>query len=313
MKMLKYFILVAVAALLSVLAAVSCIRGGKLDSIIITPDNPIIAIGTKQQFKATAHFTDGTALTWTSAANWTSSNPDAVAIGNVTGSFGVATSLTGTGAFTIIATDPANGIEDSTTLIVAEPDALELTPANAFMAIGTTHQFIAAALFSNTSGTQNLSSFATWKTTVPSVATVSGTGLVTANTATAGSTELVSEYTFTDPDTDLVSRISDTTIITITETALDSITVTSVPAVDPLTIMVGQTMQFIAMGNYPGSTATRDFTQSVSWTSSDSNVANISNIPGSNGFATGISTGTTIITATDPITNKLGSITLTIQ
>ncbi|WP_157068268.1 Ig-like domain-containing protein, partial [Legionella gratiana] len=54
--------------------------------------------------------------------------------------------------------------------------------------------------------------------------------------------------------------------------------------------------QFTAIGTFSDA-STQDLTSSVSWSSSSIATATISNVSGSNGFATGVASGTTTITA----------------
>ncbi len=69
-------------------------------------------------------------------------------------------------------------------------------------------------------------------------------------------------------------------------------------ALTPLNLSLprGTVQQFTATGTYSDG-STQDLTTSVSWTSSDTSVATISNASGSNGSATSIAAGTTTITA----------------
>jgi hypothetical protein len=62
-------------------------------------------------------------------------------------------------------------------------------------------------------------------------------------------------------------------------------------------ISPGSTQQFMAMGSFSDGT-TQDVTTQVTWASANSAIATISNAPGSQGLATGVSVGTTTITAT---------------
>ena len=78
------------------------------------------------------------------------------------------------------------------------------------------------------------------------------------------------------------------------------------------TIAKGMPQQFTAMGTYADAT-TGDVTESVTWSSSTPSVATISNAYGSQGRATSIGMGSTIITATDLATNISGSTVLTIS
>jgi 6-phosphogluconolactonase (cycloisomerase 2 family) len=88
------------------------------------------------------------------------------------------------------------------------------------------------------------------------------------------------------------------------QTASQAYTVTIAPlvisslAVQPSspTILVGGVQQFIAVATLPNG-STQNLTTSVTWSSSDTTVATISNAPGNQGFATGVSVGTVTITA----------------
>ena len=300
MKILKYCILIAAVISVAAMGSVSCLRGGTLSSITVTPANPTIAYETKQQFTATATFSDGTTLNWTTAATWKSSDDSSAVISNTTGSNGIATSLASgtTGTITITATDAVNNISGTATLHIANPQSIAVTPSNPFMAIGTTYQFTATAAFPD-NNEQNLTSFATW-TTIPVTgsATVSSTGLVTAGTTT-GTTDITA--------TDFISNITGSATLTVTETPLLSITVGPINQVISLAAMSQQ--QFTATGNYTDGSAP-DFTPSVTWSSSNLEVATISNTAGSNGLASAVAAGSTTITATDPITSKSESTTL---
>jgi hypothetical protein len=315
MRILRYGRIVAVALLAAAMGFMSCSRGGKLASISVTPANPTIATGSKQQFKAVATFSDGTAIDWTTAAIWSSSDSAAVTIGNSLGTHGLATSLLSgtTNTITITATDTANNISGSATLYIALPLSIAITPANPYMAINKTHQFKATATLPDlstggaTTITQDLTSLPTLSWSVDNsadltTAATSGAGLVTAGTIT-GTVTITADY--------LVSSISGTTILTVTDTPLDSITLDP----DNTTITQGTTQKFTAKGTFNGTTV--DLTSSVTWHSSNTGVATVSNEAGTYGLATALPTGatgttTTTIRATDPITGISKSTTLNV-
>ena len=94
-----------------------------------------------------------------------------------------------------------------------------------------------------------------------------------------------------------------------TAITLDSIEITSTSSL----IAQGSTEQFSATGTFSDGT-TQAMTTSVTWSSSDTNVAMISNLAGSAGLATStrVTVGTTIITATDPASGISGSTMLTV-
>jgi len=306
MKILKYGGIVVATLLAASIGFMSCgNRGGTLASITVSPSGPTIARGTKHQFTAMATFSNGTLLDWTTAANWTSDN-SAVTISNSFGSYGLATSLaTGTnGTFTITATDTANHISGTATLTVVDPISITITPNAPFMAKNTTHQFKATATLALATGstptiTQDLTSSPTLSWIVDNTTTtttISSTGLVTSGTTTG--TVTIKAF-----DIYSASTPTATTTLTVTDTPLESILVSAVTE----TIPQGAQQQFTAQGTFKNNPTPLDLTSSVTWHSSNTGVATISNEAGTYGLATALDTGatgttTTTIRATDPIT-----------
>jgi N-acetylneuraminic acid mutarotase len=97
-----------------------------LTNIVVTPANPIIGVGTNQQFTATGNYADGSSHVLTNGspnAIWSSSSP-AVASINTNG---LATGLTN-GVTTITAT--SGNVSNNTTLTVVLPPAITTQPTN---------------------------------------------------------------------------------------------------------------------------------------------------------------------------------------
>jgi uncharacterized protein YjdB len=154
-------------------------------------------------------------------------------------------------------------------------DAISVTPSASSIAFGTTQQFKAMGSFSDGSS-QDITSSVTWSSSDNTIATISGSGLATP----------VKHGLVTIKATK--SGINGSTGLTIT-TVLSSIAVSpGAPAVN-----VGASTQFTATGTYEDNTA-QDITNSVTWSSSDSTKATISNT----GLASGIKGGQTTIKAT---------------
>ncbi len=86
---------------------------------------------------------------------------------------------------------------------------------------------------------------------------------------------------------------------------LQSVTVATTTA----SIAAGATSQFTATGKYSNGTS-QDVTATANWTSATTSVATISNTSGSIGLATGVSAGTSVITAT--LSGVSGTSTLTV-
>ena len=92
--------------------------------------------------------------------------------------------------------------------------------------------------------------------------------------------------------TDPASTIKGQTTLTVTAAELVSLAITPT---DP-SIALGSTQQFTATGTYTDST-TQDLTAAVTWSSSDSGIATVSNVSGSQGLATSVAQGTVTIGA----------------
>jgi YVTN family beta-propeller protein len=165
----------------------------ELLSIKVTPTNPSIAKGTKQQFTATGTFTDSTTQDLTDQVTWSSSYSFVATISNTSGSRGLATGL-GVGFTKIKAIDPKSGKNNTAGLNVTGPDLLSIrvTPTNPSIAKGTKQQFTATGAFTD-STKQNLTDQVTWSSSNSNVATISNTsgskGLAT--TIIVGSTKIL--------------------------------------------------------------------------------------------------------------------------
>jgi hypothetical protein len=220
-----------VVAMMLAATFTGCADGGKMAAIVISPETSVIAEGTTQQFEATAFFSDGTAMAWTTAVAWTIT-PDEDAAGTATigtafGSYGLVTSSSGTGDFTVTATDAANGLRATARVHVRRPD-IAITPAKAYMPFNNgvnlnySHQFTATGtmFISENTGTTivDLTSSVTWTTVPPSdsaAASVAPGGLVTTSTTTTGPVIVNVEYIVSGT---VVSTA--TTTLTVTEEEL---------------------------------------------------------------------------------------------
>ena len=256
-----------------------------LVALAITPTNPVIALGTKQQFTATGTYTDNTTQDLTTAVTWSSSNTGIAAVSNATGSHGLATSMA-QGNVGIGAT--LNGITTSTQLTVSPAAlvSLAITPTNPTIALGTTQQFTATGTYTDNT-TQDLTAAVTWSSSDSGIATVSNAagshGLATS--AAQGSVTIGAT----------LNGVATSTQLTVSPAALVALAITPTnPA-----IALGTKQQFTATGTYTDNT-TQDLTTAVTWSSSDSGIAAVSNAAGSEGLATSVAVGTTTIGVIEP-------------
>ncbi len=162
---------------------------------------------------------------------------------------------------------------------------IAVTPSNPNVAAGIPVQFTATGTLSNNPTPQNVTSFVTWNSTNPSVASISNTpgkqGLATWGSATGSSLITASS-----------GSLSASTTLTVTPAQLVSITV--VPATS--SIPTGTTEKYAATGKFSDNSS-QNISTTVTWNSSRPDVASVSNTTGSQGIATSVASGTTMIKA----------------
>src|SRR5581483_9213105 len=148
-----------------------------LVSIAVSPAAPSISAGQQQLFTATGTFSDGSTQPLSSVL-WSSSSSVVAPVSGDATNPGVAASAT-QGTTTITAS--AVGISGSATLTVGPPTlvSIAISPQNAAIATGTTDQFTATGTYTDGS-TQDLTSTASWSSSLTSAASINGSGLATA-------------------------------------------------------------------------------------------------------------------------------------
>ena len=253
-----------------------------LVSIEVTPADPVIALGTETQLKATGIYSDNSKQDLTPSVEWHSSDDTVVTV-----SHGLARSVGRGSAVIGAASGSVSGIiTGSRTLNVTSAAlvSIHVTPVNPNAALGTSTQFTATGIFSDDSA-QDLTSQVTWGSSPGSVAAVSNAadsrGLATS--FEMGSTAISAT----------LDSVTGSTDLTVTSAVLVSIQVTPTnPG-----LAKGTTRQFTATGIYSDH-STQDLTKQVTWSTSNTSVASVSNAAGSNGLATALAVGTAEVGAT---------------
>jgi hypothetical protein len=157
-------------------------------------------------------------------------------------------------------------------------DSVQVTPAAQSLAVGQTVQFTATGIYGNANhpATQNITSVVTWTSSLPSVATVSSSGLATA--VSAGTT------TITASATGFAGPVNSTAGLTVTGST-GGTAGGSGASILSLTIIpsgivfgsLGDSGQFLAIGTFSTAPTVRDVTNSVTWLTSEPNKYPVTN------------------------------------
>jgi hypothetical protein len=287
----------------------SCEAPASLTSITVTPSTANIAVGTTVQLTATGTYSHGShptvTLDITDQVTWASTSLDVATVSSTglvtgvgSGSIPITASATG---FTGLVTGSADitvasGVGSSTEVV-----SLAILPGSQSVASPTeTSQFL--AIGTTLSGaTLNLTTQSVWLSSSVSVATVgASTGLATA--VGQGSTTITAIYTNTD-QTVVTGSATFAVLGGITE---QIVSLSIIPSAQALS-STGQTGQFTAIGTSGSTGNTEDVTNSaqLTWSSSIPSIATItSGLTAGNGLASGVSPGTTYITAQWTNTDK---------
>ena len=244
-----------------------------LSSIAISPASPNnLVVGAAQHFTATGTFADGSLMDITSQVTWASATAN---IATITAG-GVATGVkTGTDKITAAL---AGITSQPVALNVISLSAIFVTPVSpANMGVGSTQHFTATGSYSDGS-TADFTSQVVWSSSNSAVVTIASGGIATA--AGGGTANITATFG------GLTSQP-----VTIMVKVLSAITIE--PATSPRNLNVGASLTFVAVGIFSDGSMS-DITSQVIWISSNTNIATIL----SNGSATGVASGTAMISAT---------------
>lgn len=261
-----------------------------LTSIEITAVNSTIAATTSTRLTATGNYSglfkrDITAqVTWSSDAPTVANKFTTAAATNQ--AWVTSGSVPGTANLTATVTNTSGTVVSATfklTVTAAAIQSMTIKQVNPSIHKGQNFQFTAEGAFSDTT-TQDMTFDANWTSSDPTVASIS-------NAAGSNGFAQTSQATIVGPTTitAIFGGKSDTSVLTVTDPLLQSITVSPVnPSVLSLS-----TANFTATGNYSDK-STADITSQVAWSSSDTSKATIA----ATGVATTLAQGTTNISAT---------------
>ncbi len=238
-----------------------------------------IPVGIETQFFAHGIFSDGSQLDFTDKVVWNSSDENIAYIRNTQTGTGIVQALV-PGEVKIKAS--YNNISAATTLTVSDPNiaTLEIQPSILELAKGTQAEIIVTGIFSN-GDKLNLTNFVVFTSSNSNVNILDNTNTYVYATTEGGSTITAS---YQDVSIDLE--------VTVNNAVLEKLEIFAAS----LQIPVTRKMQLSATGIFSDGSK-QDLSKVVSWTSSDSSVANISNVDSTAGILQGVRGGQVLITA----------------
>jgi uncharacterized protein YjdB len=247
------------------------------------------------KFIATGIFSDTTTRDLTSQALWTSSNEAAATVSNADATKGIATSAANSGTTNITA-KVGTVTSDLFELEVTDDtvESIEVKPANSSLGLGQTQQFTATGIFSGDLPSQDITKRVTWSSADETIATISNA---------ADSKGLAVTQSISDTPVAITAAfngVEGSTNLTVTDAALLSIEISPDDSVLPKTF----TRALKATGSYSDGSV-KDVTAEVTWSSSSSSIATVSNATATKGVVRGGSAGTATITATRLLTNNV--------
>lgn len=270
--------LFSLIALLGACGGGSSSSGGPsvtLSSLTITPQTKQFAVGTTEQFTATARYSNGATEDVSSRVNWLSAE-ESIASVNATG---LASGLS-KGKTTITASfqgKTASTATDGVTISDASMTELQISPQDTNIAKGLSKQYNATGIFSDGSH-QDVSATVQWLSSKPSIATISASGLATSK---AVGTSLISAS---------LGNFTDSANLVVGAATLQQIEISPASAI----IAKGLSKKFTATGAYSDGSRT-DISNNVTWQSADTTLLAVD----SSGLATAKAIGDPIaLTAT---------------
>ena len=252
-----------------------------LTSINVTPAEVTAGLGTKLPFAATGIYSNNTTQDLTKDVVWKSSNPATASI--VSEEIGAVASTISQGDTIISAS--LDGVKGSAHMTVSSAVliAIDVTPSNPSIAVNTEQEFKAKGTYSDGT-TQDITDIVVWSSSSVDKVQFSDSSVTNglAMASAIGSSKIIASF----------QEVQGNTTLTVTSATVKSISITPVNPSIPLGI--GATLSAIAIFS---DDTTQDLSNLVSWSSTNTNIAQISNIRGTKGRVESVSVGNTQIRA----------------
>lgn len=263
-----------------------------VSSVTVNPSSLSLAVSGASQLSATANYSDATSavITTSAGANWSSSNA-AVASVNNTSSKGLALGVA-SGSANLSVTYKTVTSNNSAVSVIS---ITSLSVSTGAVSGGMGSQTVVSATAQDSSSSFDVTTSSVWSTSNSSVATVAN-GVI--SFISAGSAVVTVTY----------AGLSATVNVTVLNKSLVSIAVTAFGGGS--SVQLNGTINIIATATYSDA-STDTLTNAATWSSTNTAVITVSNSLPNVGRATGVTAGTSTITAT--VGSVSGSILMTVN
>ncbi len=263
-------------------------------TLTIQPLDPSVPQGSTEQFSASGEFSDGTVQDLTQDVLWASSDTSVATISNDPGTEGLVTTLKASDTpITISATFDTETVSTELTVVAPVPESIEITPPDPSIETLEARQFRALANMSNKS-ILDITEEVTWASSREDLAVISSEGdrIGRAIGLAPGTTTITATYQDATPGGDDLTVTGDTDLTVNGEEVVGLSVNIGVPEL-PVDTSSQKTANITKAD---GSLVLN--TDLVTWSSSDPQIATISNSALREGVVTGLSVGKTDIKAT---------------
>ena len=266
----------------------------KIVSLTTKPTSKKVDIGADVAFSAKALLENGQTRDVSDQVDWSSSDTSIATVGNTAGVDKGVVHGVASGTAIIHATDPSTGVSnsdaDGKTTVLGAITAISILPSSLATAWPLSYPIKVNALRADGS-TSNITSRVTFSTNPPGIIAIDASGHVT---GLAKGTTTASAF---DPASGLSSSPAGDATITLAG-YLKFITIDP----DPLTVAQGQIRSPAIIGTCFDAKQTSDLRTLVQWSVADTSIATVGNTDANRGKVTGVSPGTTTLTARESIT-----------
>jgi uncharacterized protein YjdB len=258
------------------------VTAAALVALQVSPPALSIPRGLTRQLTATGVYSNGSTQDLTVQATWSSTSITTASVSNAPGSEGLVSAID-RGTASVTASFGGESATTEVTVTAATLQTIQVDPPSPTISAGLSLPLSATGVYSDSS-TQDITAQVTWSSSDPSVAAVSNT---------VGSEGLVVGVTVgTSVISATLNTVVASTTVTVTPAVLQQIQVTPANTSRPK----GLSLSFVATGVFSDAT-TQDLTTQVTWTSTNTVVASVSNAAGQEGRALAQNVGATTIRA----------------